>query len=189
MALCTGIIRIWRLIQDGDSAVSLTNSSAPRFEIVLLDLNRLHTTTRRTQLVGHEEIEKECGETPAAATANEVMVCEVHSAPIEHANVHSCVLCSTVLKLGDEECPEGCPASVEAGEGAKDVRGSWRRWFGSHRRQRGVDASEAAKGVGDVMGGGGEAVDDFVPGGQHKAWGSKRGHRWGSCNRGSCPGS
>ena len=182
VALHTSVIQIWRSIQDGTVRLAFVRQirrlgrvarklvrtdGAPRLEIVLLVLGAapMCATTQRTQLVGHEEVEKGRGETRAADDVDEVMMRQVHGAPVEHADVRPHVPWGAVPKMGDEERAEGRPAGVEAWEGAKHERGVGEGSLVAVAAKEGVDAGEAARGAGDVVGGGGEAVDDFVPGG------------------------
>ena len=95
-------------------------AGAPRFEIVLLVLGPRSMSAVRTQLVGHEEVEEDGGEARAADDVDEVMVCEVHGAPVEDADICPRVSRGAVPKMGDEEGAKGGPAGVEAGEGTKD---------------------------------------------------------------------
>lgn len=113
----------------------------------------------------HEEVEKGGGETRAANNVDEIMVGEVHSTPIEHADVRPHVRRGAIPKVSDEEGTEGRPAGVETGEGTKDKRGVGEGGLVAVAAKESVDTGEPARGAGDVVGGGGKTIDDFVPGG------------------------
>lgn len=71
-------------------------------EIVLLILGSTTVTTRGTEFVRHEEVKEGSSETGTADDVDEVMVCEVHGAPVEHGNVRPHVPCRALPEVGDE---------------------------------------------------------------------------------------
>ena len=150
----------------GRVARKLVHADGPTgLEIVLLVLGPTTLATRRTELVGHKEVKAGGSKTGPANDVDEVVVGEVHGAPVEHADVRPHIQRGSLPKVGDEEGAEGGPAGVEAWEGTKDEGGVGKDGLVAVVAKEGVDAGEAAGGAGYIVGCGGEAIDDFVPGG------------------------